>query len=518
MSRWTLLALLGCAACRDPASLSGTALLITTDSSEVVVDQLVYEVALEGRAVLEPTRRPVTPGAALPSMTVVRVLLADALAGQTPEVTVTGLLAGATVGVGRGTVAVARGVERALTVRLSPPAMTCAGCRASSGACVSPVSTGACGANGEACVACDLRLADQCSATGQCACGAGAPCSLGLGADHCEAGQCRCGLGPSCTAGQECLAQTCQCTPASCAGCCVGATCITTPSPAACGTGGRACLDCGGTPCTAGQCAMTACNPTTCPTGCCVGATCVVEPTAQACGTGGRACESCGLGSCDGGTCEGTCNAQACPTGCCRAGVCLPGTEAQACGGGGATCETCMGDCTGQRCATPCGPAGCPDGCCQAGVCAPGSSAGACGRSGGACVACGAGTSCDGGQCVTSAVCNATNCPLGCCDGSTCRSRSTATCGLQGAACVACAGAAVDRCSATGLCGCGTGPACEAGHVCVMGNCVCDPASCAGCCNGGRCLPGTFKQDCGSDGGACVRCPGALQCVAQRCQ
>jgi hypothetical protein len=516
----TLLAL----SCRDPATLVGTAILVTVDSSDVRVEQLQYSAwIIDGGTVLEPTTRPDAPAGLLATSTSVRVLVKDSLGGETLEVHVDGLVDGGVAGEGHGEVRVDKGFERAVVVKLLPPVSRCQGCVGPQGDCVTEPGPQACGKGGAACVVCDPVMADRCSATGACACGNGPPCSAALGADRCERGECRCGNGAVCSAGQECLAQTCQCTPTSCAGgCCQGSTCVTTPSSAACGSAGKACLDCGGSACTAGQCATSACNPANCPTGCCIGASCVTAQTNLACGTGGGACESCGAGTCDGGACSGGCSPATCPAGCCQAGVCLPGTSGAACGSGGTTCEVCPGACTNRRCESGCGPATCP-GCCQAGTCRTGDTTSACGTGGGACVNCGAGSRCmpqggDAGVCVVTSTCNATSCPNGCCDGTTCRPPTEATCGLGGATCASCVSRLTDRCLANGSCGCGQGAACGPGQVCDAGACECDPSTCAGCCDGAACRTGTARTKCGIDGGACVACTGNLQCRMGVCQ
>lgn len=512
--------------CRDPATLLGTALLVTVDSSDVEIDQLRYGVELvDGGVVLEPTLRPANAGGTLAPTTTVRVLLKDSLAGQALAVKVEGLAGGAVVGAGQSEVLVVRGREAPVVIKLLQPQPGCQGCVGPAGDCVTTPTAQACGKNGAACVSCDPVMANACSSAGACACGARAPCSAALGADRCENGECRCGTAPACAAGQECVAQTCQCTPTSCpGGCCQANTCVTAPSSSACGTGGRACLDCGGSACNGGLCAMSACNPTTCPTGCCLGAACITSQTNVACGTGAVACESCGAGTCDAGACVGGCSPATCPGGCCAGGACQPGTAPGACGTGGVACLSCPGACVGQKCEGGCGPATCPLGCCQGGACQPGTLDSACGRGGEACSACMGGSSCgfadggtpDGSVCVVTSSCNASNCPTGCCDGVTCQPSSKATCGSAGSTCRACASTA-DGCLPTGQCGCGSGPACGPGQRCDGGLCECDPATCAGCCDGATCRSGTSRTKCGTDGGACSAC-GSLQCRMGVCQ
>lgn len=513
-----LLLALALSACRDPATLVGTAVLVSVDSAEVMVDQLRYEAMVDGGLVFAPVLRPPLPGGSvLGPTTTVRILLSDSLAGQQLELDVFGLSNGADVAVGHGHVQVDRGFERLLAVTLGSP--QCDGCLSAEGRCVTERSPAMCGANGAACVTCDVVLADAC-VSGACACGSGAVCSLGLGADRCEAGQCKCGNGAACGAGQECLAQTCQCTPSSCpGGCCLGNQCVTTQSPSTCGMGGRACADCGATACNGGQCVTSACNASNCPTGCCIGATCVTAPTDFACGRGGAACESCGSGACDGGACSGGCSAATCPNGCCLGGICQAGTSQTACGSGGSTCSACTTSCSNKQCVDPCGPTNCA-GCCVAGVCQTGTSATACGVGGRSCASCGAGSICsaDGGVCVATSSCSTSSCPNGCCDGTSCRASTTSTCGTAARTCTACTPPLNDGCLVTGTCGCGTRGSCLAGQRCVQGACVCDATSCSGCCDGSTCELGTDRKSCGADGGVCVRCPGNGQCSAGRCQ
>lgn len=517
--RRLLLLTLALAACRDPATLVGTAVLVSVDSAEVVADQLRYEGSVDGGLVFEPVVRPPEPGGpALGPTTTVRILLRDSLAGQQLELDVFGLRNGADVAMGHGHIQIDRGFERLLAVTLGVP--RCEGCVTSEGRCATVPSTGACGTNGVTCLTCDSLVADAC-VDGACACGGGPACTATVGADRCEAGECRCGSGPSCGAGQECIAQTCQCTPTSCVGgCCLGNQCVMTQTPSTCGMGGRACSDCGATACNGGQCVTSACNASNCATGCCIGATCVTAPTDLACGRGGAACESCGSGACDGGVCTGGCSAATCPNGCCLGGVCQPGTTQAACGSGGSTCSACTTSCSNKQCVDPCGPSNCA-GCCSSGTCRPGTTTSLCGAGGQACTACGSGSTCsaDGGVCVAVSTCTRTTCPAGCCDGNTCRPSTLTTCGRAGSACSSCVGSLVaDTCLATGSCGCGSSAACVTGQHCVAGGCVCDSTSCAGCCNGKTCETGTGKQTCGADGGVCAKCTGGTQCVARSCQ
>lgn len=94
----------------------------------------------------------------------------------------------------------------------------------------------------------------------------------------------------------------------------------------------------------------------------------------------------------------------------------------------------------------------------------------------------------------------------GCCDRGVCIDPPTpARCGVGGAMCRACDEVA-DGCDATGVCVCGSGPACFAGQRCAAGTCVCDATSCpSGCCDGNVCLPST-DVTCGVAGDACRDC------------
>ncbi|MBX5483038.1 MAG: hypothetical protein IRZ16_14530 [Myxococcaceae bacterium] len=128
----------------------------------------------------------------------------------------------------------------------------------------------------------------------------------------------------------------------------------------------------------------------------------------------------------------------------------------------------------------------------------------------------------------------------GCCQDGVCIQGSVGACGTGGVACFACDGRLADRCSETGRCACGNGPACSpitgadrcidgechcgdgtpcpAGTECDNGLCRCTPDSCAGCCNANSCQPGTVDNACGSHGDACVVCTAPQHCTAGTCQ
>lgn len=117
----------------------------------------------------------------------------------------------------------------------------------------------------------------------------------------------------SCAAGQSCVGGVCTggtptCGPTNCAGCCVGNSCVNPPTDGACGASGSTCLDCAavGQYCSGGVCTggTPTCNSTNC-AGCCVGTTCVPSPTDSACGIYGSTCldcaaagQFCSLGAC----------------------------------------------------------------------------------------------------------------------------------------------------------------------------------------------------------------------------
>jgi len=94
-----------------------------------------------------------------------------------------------------------------------------------------------------------------------------------------------------------------------------------------------------------------------------------------------------------------------------------------------------------------------------------------------------------------------------------------AACGAGGGTCVTCDPATADSCSPTGVCACGSGPACTAPDTCVGGVCLgCGPTTCPdGCCANNRCQPGTGRAQCGKGGIACLKCQ-PNNCVAQTCQ
>lgn len=393
----------------------------------------------------------------------------------------------------------------------------CNGCCGSGNTCVSPASNAQCGANGAACTAC---AADQeCDAQGQCVCDAHT-CPNGCcdSNQHCvtSTSNSQCGTGgascQTCAQGQECSAGACVCDASSCPmGCCNGGpsgTCeaYTAQSNNSCGTAGSTCGACAmGQSCSNGACT---CGGGAC-AGCCSNGTCTT-PSSTACGINGTACMACssdqtcslsGQCICDPTTCAGCCD----PT----TQHCINPTNNNQCGSGGSQCKACGSglECSNGVCA--CDATSCSMGCCNGGTngtCEPfGSQSGmSCGKSGATCGACPTGQTCDGsGNCV----CNASSCPMGCCNGGptgTCEpfgSQSATSCGNNGSTCAACA---------NGLCDT------------TNGTCSCDPNSCpGGCCDtNGKCLSPTSQSlsSCGTNGVACAACSGADSCTNGSCE
>ncbi|MGA7124062.1 MAG: hypothetical protein WBY94_28425 [Polyangiaceae bacterium] len=272
-----------------------------------------------------------------------------------------------------------------------------------------------------------------------------------------------------------------QCGPGTCAGCCMGNACFMGSDTATCGSGGQACVSCAavGDVCVAQKCQAATPPPPTCGPGscdaCCQGQTCMVGTTAMACGTGGAQCAACPPGS----TCTPT-------------------------GAGGGECQK-----------PACGAANCPAGCCDGmGNCQPGNVGARCGHGGATCQVCTAVESCSNQQCVNvpppteAGGCNAQNCPTGCCDpaGNCVPGTNAALCGSAGNACQSCM---------------------AQGEQCVNQRCLffpdasaCNAQTCpAGCCDGtGTCVTGVFDTQCGNVGGACQNCSNfGSTCVNQRC-
>ena len=228
---------------------TGTALLLEIDDSAVSgVEQFHVVGRQDTQLIFGPTIRPETANGPLEGMQTLRVLLPDDAVGVPLNILVDGLISGQSAGSGAATAEAVRGHEVRVPIVLaaSPtPCVACAGC-CNSGQCLGP-SVAACGVGGVGCFPCDPVLADNCSASGRCACGTGPQCQRILGADQCVAGKCVCGResGLACPPGLACTNGVCQCTKQSCPGCCDGANrCQIGNTPSACGAGGGACSVC----------------------------------------------------------------------------------------------------------------------------------------------------------------------------------------------------------------------------------------------------------------------------------
>jgi hypothetical protein len=316
---------------------------------------------------------------------------------------------------------------------------TCLGCCNESGLCESGLLPAACGANGQACLACAAGV--ECT-QGTCAVLNDGPYPCGSKTcggkqdNLCINGQCTCGGFSPCPDGTACMGESCVCDGTTCDGCCVGGTCIhnADQTPSACGAGGASCFDCAdagadgcssqglctcsdqpacdpGRACINGQCD---CDPVTCADGCCQNRQCV-HPDAQgtsACGSGGAVCGGCAPGLADG----------------CAGGFC-------ACGGN-AACE--LGEaCRDGKCV--CDSASCGTGCCAAGgwcVPQPQQDDTQCGPPGGACIACPGVAQClgFGCDCQGHLTCGAASIGAG----------DDFTCGVTASGLLRCWGAALD--------------------------------------------------------------------------
>ena len=212
---------------------------------------------------------------------------------------------------------------------------------------------------------------------------------------------------------------------------------------------------------------------------------------------------------CTGSSCTSVpCNVTSCPLGCCDAsGACQAGASTGACGLSGHACEDCNRSgavCQAQQCAQQavppvCNAQNCPSGCCDGNVCQLGVTGVACGGSGTSCRNCLAISQiCSGQQCIddpgAGASCDQNSCTDGCCDdkGHCLSGLDAASCGIGGRRCVDC-----------------TAP----GSSCLLGTCT-GPngtmpcaASCDGCCDpSGACQAGFTDAQCGQLGRACVDC------------
>jgi hypothetical protein len=144
----------------------------------------------------------------------------------------------------------------------------------------------------------------------------------------------------------------------------------------------------------------------------------------------------------------------------------------------GRSCGTCEGNCEAGRCKVVCGDRKCGAGEDQCNC--PGDCTGGC---------------------------------AGCCQGTVCKTgTSNSECGRNGAVCAACSGGKTCQSQVCGYyCGDGvctsTPPGTETQCVCAQ-----DCGSCAGCCQGMVCNPGTSNSECGKNGAVCMSCSGGKTC------
>jgi len=207
----------------------------------------------------------------------------------------------------------------------------------------------------------------------------------------------------------------------------------------------------------------------------------------EMCLRGNRVCDAGTWGGCvllgasnDSEFCGPSCapcgaRADRCDQGACKCGSGARCEVGQRCIGGACVCDStsCSGCCTGLVCRASSFPLCRLDA--QTCLSCDPTRADRCAASGGC--QCGTGPQCaDGQRCSNGAcVCNASSCPLGCCEGSTCRAISMSACGVQGGSCTSCDPLLSDRCLISGSCACGSGPACIPGQRCLEALCICDP-------------------------------------------
>jgi len=239
-------------ACRDPAKVSGTALYVTTEfAPTLLITQLRVWGEVDGQPRFGPEVLPQDARRLLTSGETLRVLLGDVPNGVRAEVSIEGLRDNTVVARGTSGADIRDGYEVEVSLRLEPteppggnPGTFCLGCE---GCCIqgqcTPSTFNTCGTGGIACVACDPNLATGCDGRGVCVCGIAPSCSPRT-SDRCFLGQCRCGNSQACGPGQQCVSGQCVCSPESCAGCCMGNTCVEGTTQEQCGKGGGVCQKC----------------------------------------------------------------------------------------------------------------------------------------------------------------------------------------------------------------------------------------------------------------------------------
>jgi len=158
----------------------------------------------------------------------------------------------------------------------------------------------------------------------------------------------------------------------------------------------------------------------------------------------------------------------------------------------------------------PCNATTCPVGCCDGDTCITKISPNQCGASGQACVKCDPGDECKGVCFHPQVDCGPSNCP-GCCFGTNYCASGTADvqCGTGGAQCVRCVPT-----EGTGQClPNDAGP----GGVCTVHEC--DSRTCtSGCCLNGTCMPGYSESACGTSGAPCQTCGPGEFCHGDGCR
>jgi len=176
-------------------------------------------------------------------------------------------------------------------------------------------------------------------------------------------------------------------------------------------------------------------------------------------------------------------------------------------------------------------------GCCDASNICHTPSPSFCGVRGSACRACDNGLRCEpnegpAGTCICDGSAPCASPPLnGCCQSRTganaCHVRDMQACGsASGGACSeVCDPFLADSCGGTGSppsghCQCGGQLQCALGYRCSSGHCVCNAATCDGCCDAnGVCRGGTEATACGPVHGSCTDCQSlSAECVNRACR
>jgi hypothetical protein len=334
----------------------------------VEIEQVRVQVVVAG-ATVAALDVPDRPGPPLETGADMVLLFDDADAGQTVEVYVAGLAAGAQAALGSGTGTLRRGATVSVTVRLQP-ASCGAGGHACGGGCYPDDDTEHCGL---ACVPCPepvshghaVCLEDSCQA--ECDGGydrCGAAC-VDLQHDRAHCGSCAraCGASQICQGG-NCAANPCPANQHPC-----GSTCVSDHDVATCGS---LC-----TPCPTPANGMASCDGTSCGVTCSsgfhlCGGGCVSNGSVASCGS---RCTPCPEPDSGYATCSGNACGVACDSGFHACGAeCVENTSILHCGSsctpctvplnGNATCTAgqCGVTCDGgyQPCGDECVPTGQP--------------------------------------------------------------------------------------------------------------------------------------------------------------